>query len=487
MFVLIANGCAHKVVQTLDEYENRIEELKKEGGLIRKSFKFDSYNDIITKYDFDSLNNYQNYALQNPNDTSIKEFELPFGLRVLDIDDKFYPDSIVAKVLLYDMEGNTINGMAPPNFIGDGDYKDYWFNVVDSSKCDDNHIKNYKVEEITSLNSEPFSLIFTLDHSGSMGKKRSQLLYDALKRTLFAIKPGDEVGIVRFNEKPTNVVELSSDRKEFILNYKFDYLDGGTKTEKAIFHSYEELNKAKAGHKKVLILFSDGGDQFTKEEMNKIEGTALREDISVFTILYGYQNDQMEEISELTGGKYYPIFTSKLFPFVFRDIYLSLSSYYKVTYYPPECEDLHKVDISFRFPNLDNSNISDHGFYDKSIFTKKDTIGSIAFVNIEFESGKSDIKDRSIPLIQKIADAMQKNQDLGIMVKGHTDDVGSEEDNMKLSQDRAEAVAQKLYEMGINSKRIKTKGFGESEPLVPNTSEENRRKNRRTEFVIIKI
>jgi outer membrane protein OmpA-like peptidoglycan-associated protein len=70
-------------------------------------------------------------------------------------------------------------------------------------------------------------------------------------------------------------------------------------------------------------------------------------------------------------------------------------------------------------------------------------------------------------------------------IRGHTDDKGSAQTNEKLSLLRADAVAGALQQRGVPSSRLRTRGFGSSQPLVPNTSEENRAKNRRTEFVIV--
>jgi len=74
---------------------------------------------------------------------------------------------------------------------------------------------------------------------------------------------------------------------------------------------------------------------------------------------------------------------------------------------------------------------------------------------------------------------------LKISVNGHTDDLGDDEQNRVLSQNRADAVKAFLIEKGVNSDRINAIGFGESKPKVANTSDTNRAKNRRTEFEII--
>jgi outer membrane protein OmpA-like peptidoglycan-associated protein len=74
--------------------------------------------------------------------------------------------------------------------------------------------------------------------------------------------------------------------------------------------------------------------------------------------------------------------------------------------------------------------------------------------------------------------------DTDILIEGHTDNVGSKSYNNSLSQRRALAVSTALTNEGVNSSRIKTKWYGESQPIVENNSAENRASNRRVEFVI---
>ena len=79
---------------------------------------------------------------------------------------------------------------------------------------------------------------------------------------------------------------------------------------------------------------------------------------------------------------------------------------------------------------------------------------------------------------------LKQNPELKIEVIGHTDDVGTEEANYTISEQRAKTVVEYLQDKGIDKSRIKYTAKGMSEPLVPNTNEENRAKNRRVEFII---
>jgi len=81
---------------------------------------------------------------------------------------------------------------------------------------------------------------------------------------------------------------------------------------------------------------------------------------------------------------------------------------------------------------------------------------------------------------------LQKNSTLKIRINGHTDNVGSDENNLTLSTNRAKAVKDFLIKNGIASKRSRHKGYGETKPIDSNDTEWGRQNNRRTEFVMLK-
>jgi len=107
-----------------------------------------------------------------------------------------------------------------------------------------------------------------------------------------------------------------------------------------------------------------------------------------------------------------------------------------------------------------------------------------AFDNLEFETGKAIIRTSSYPSLNELADVLKKREDFKLLISGHTDDVGNDASNMTLSKNRTLAVRDYLVGKGIDASRFKTEWFGETRPLVPNTSPENRQKNRRVEMNI---
>ena len=109
--------------------------------------------------------------------------------------------------------------------------------------------------------------------------------------------------------------------------------------------------------------------------------------------------------------------------------------------------------------------------------------GKIVTYAITFDIGKANIKPESMTEINRISQLMKDNGDLKFEVQGHTDNTGTVAGNQKLSEQRAQAIVNKLVEMGIAANRLSAKGMGQSAPLADNSTDEGRAKNRRVEFV----
>jgi outer membrane protein OmpA-like peptidoglycan-associated protein/tetratricopeptide (TPR) repeat protein len=105
--------------------------------------------------------------------------------------------------------------------------------------------------------------------------------------------------------------------------------------------------------------------------------------------------------------------------------------------------------------------------------------------NIFFDTNKFDLKPDSKAELQKLIDFLNLNPSVHIEISGHTDNVGNNQANQVLSENRAKSVYQYLITNGITAARLIYKGYGETQPIMPNISDANRAKNRRTEFKII--
>ena len=103
-----------------------------------------------------------------------------------------------------------------------------------------------------------------------------------------------------------------------------------------------------------------------------------------------------------------------------------------------------------------------------------------------FETGKYDLKQEGIDAIKALAPQIISFSKGEINIEGHTDDVGSDQTNAILSQKRAKSVANELKKVVTSNKfKWKITGYGEKHPIVPNDSDENRKKNRRVEILIL--
>lgn len=105
--------------------------------------------------------------------------------------------------------------------------------------------------------------------------------------------------------------------------------------------------------------------------------------------------------------------------------------------------------------------------------------------NVHFETGKANLKKESFGELKELVEYLELKKNVKIEIAGHTDDVGEDASNLKLSQKRAETVRKYLISKGISASRIVAKGYGETKPVADNSTEVGKQKNRRTEVHIL--
>lgn len=105
--------------------------------------------------------------------------------------------------------------------------------------------------------------------------------------------------------------------------------------------------------------------------------------------------------------------------------------------------------------------------------------------DITFETNSAKIKKESTPFIETLIDIMEQNPDWKLMIEGHTDDEGSASHNLHLSRKRAANVMHLMIKYGISKNRLHHKGYGASQPLKKNESDEEKAKNRRVTFKLM--
>lgn len=118
---------------------------------------------------------------------------------------------------------------------------------------------------------------------------------------------------------------------------------------------------------------------------------------------------------------------------------------------------------------------------------KDKATGAITLVmpgNITFPTGQSSIKSDFYTVLDAVADVLKEYNKTAIAISGHTDNVGRDDSNMKLSQDRANSVGQYMISRGVAGARVSTVGYGKSQPIADNSTENGRSQNRRVEIKI---
>ncbi len=106
---------------------------------------------------------------------------------------------------------------------------------------------------------------------------------------------------------------------------------------------------------------------------------------------------------------------------------------------------------------------------------------------VHFQHDSAAILPDSASILEELADVLKKRTDIqSVEVQGHTDNTGNAAYNMRLSQERAQAVVDALQRLGVDPARMQAKGYGQEKPVVPNTSDNNRARNRRVQVLIVK-
>jgi len=111
---------------------------------------------------------------------------------------------------------------------------------------------------------------------------------------------------------------------------------------------------------------------------------------------------------------------------------------------------------------------------------------TVVLNNLIFARGKATIDPKSFRELDEVAQMMKENPRMEIQLEGHTDNVGSAKANLKLSEDRVEAVKKYLVSQGVQKNRIKTHAYGGSQPLRNEMTPEARAQNRRVEMRILR-
>ncbi len=339
------------------------------------------------------------------------------------------------------------------------------------------YVTKYTLTEVRDTSIYHIGII--LDHSGSMGDERCAELQDALSASLKKMSKRNLISLWKFDSDVSyegTAYDSATIQKMLYRKRGMDGFGGGTAINDAMDRALDTMAKYNK-YKPILLLFTDGFENASKNRNNKsIVEKATGKNIPVFTIAYtgGADSVNLRAIANETNGMYFQCYDRSEFEEVFNNQLFSLNRYYEVSMMP--CMfDYEKLSISA------GSVSEQRASGEKTFKGVKETIT----LNVNFEFDKFDIMPRYHEEIAQMANYLTKNSMLKIIISGHTDNFGEEDYNINLSKKRAESVKAALVKLGITPGRIATIGMGETDPITPNDTDNNRFRNRRIEVEIV--
>lgn len=364
-------------------------------------------------------------------------------------------------------------------------FKKYWCEIIDSIDGKEIIIKNPKIYEVQEKDIDKIALAIVIDHSGSMGETRARAVQNAIIDLIQNKKANELIALVKYDNKVVVESSLSSSEDELLSNFKRNGLEGfggWTAIIDGIGSGINELNKLPKYFEKAVIVFTDGWDNSSKINKDSLVKIARMNNIVICAVDFGDNINAgfMKSFADSTSGIYKQIYRTGEFKLLFNDLYNRLKNYYVIEYKPNEFGN-HKVRFKLCFPN--------DTIIQELTYNNIPEIGSIGTMALNFDFNKAVIKKESDEDIEQIYVLMKAYPSMEIELRGHTDSLnktGDSEYNIKLSEKRAEAVKEAIVKKGIDKNRIYIKGLGDTEPIASNETEEGRKKNRRTEFIILK-
>ncbi len=397
-----------------------------------------------------------------------------------------YPKEVRLFARVYDSLGNFVTNLAEP-YLKDPSNKYFTsireklgkhYNIREAT------VKDFKVREYGANDSIAYNLVLSTDYSGSM----TSIMDAIFEGTEIFVKmkfPYDKIALTSFNKDYDIKAPLSKDTNEILKFYRANRNNNKglfSAVYDAVWKSYDILKVVKNDEYKVVVIFTDGDDNYSKNNLDSLIKRANSEKINVFCVAFGYSEDSnLKNLAKYTGGKYYKAHTKEQLIKIFKDIYLSLRYHYKITYTPPTYWGFHNVFAGLNLPNRKDSLIA-NGDYDTSGWL---ALSDTVIRPIQFDFDSAVVKAESYPIIDELVDLMYSWPKLKFDIHGHTDNVGSQEYNQNLSEKRAKAVYDLLIAKGVDEKRLRYRGFGFARPIASNATAEGRAINRRTEFIII--
>lgn len=342
------------------------------------------------------------------------------------------------------------------------------------------------VDKLSINERVPVDFIFVIDQTGSMQSYIDAVRQKVRDLTDFLKTRGIDytLGLVLFSDEVDKIYQPTPDVNDFLGWIGKVKARGGAdvkeNTLEALKATADQIQYRPSANK-VAVLVTDApyhqkgenGVGKTEETTESITQKLFEDQVRVFSIVpprltaYNY-------ISSNTRGNFYDI--DYPFSTILDNFSNQLTNLYALKYRTAKPAIPDSIDIAI---------INEK----KEELTKKTIpiveLGrKLIIENMLYQTGSSILPD-SVPELEILSQFMTNRGNVVVMIEGHTDAIGSDETNNRLSKFRAESVKAYMIRKGISAKRIKTIGYGESRPIASNNTEFGRKLNRRTEIIII--
>jgi len=400
-----------------------------------------------------------------------------------------YPDSIKLFVRVLDSTGYVVTNMAAPYKRPDA--PDY-FTALQETLGQQRRFKktasiaDFTVREFGEGDSIPTFISLAIDYSGSM-KGAVEMVAYGTEIFLDLARPCDNIAMTAFHKDIKQVFPLTNDIPRMQRDYRAFHKRGVglfTMAYDGIMAALRELDSVPIDQPKVCVVFADGDENSSRSKIGDIFEYAVKHNISIYCVGFGYADDEaLQNLSVYTGGKYYRAYSKAELLAIMLDIHRSLRNFYLVSYKPPRYEGLHTADVTISVPGRDT--MLARGIYDKTPLNPMDVTDEFS-KPILFAYNSAVIDSSTYYHLDELADNLERFERVVLEVQGHTDSVGGEVYNQKLSLERAESVRAALVIRGIDESRLRVRGLGMSMPVATNETAEGRARNRRTVFRILR-
>jgi len=334
--------------------------------------------------------------------------------------------------------------------------------------------KVVSVQSVTETEDVPLHIVMVLDNSSSMEQRHAvKALLAGVDKVLNIIRPIDEVHMVVFDQR--NTVKMGgrtlkvrtfksnnpNELRKFAAKTYRDDMTRNTALYDGMLAGLDLIKSMPATDPRFMVVFSDGGDNdsnYKKEEVVKVAQEAGRFNAYVIDYLRGDKKDEfLTSFAAKNNGQIWKAKTEEHLVSIFESVATSMDYSYILTYVfiPPSV----KQPVVMVFPEA-----------------------------ALFDFDKADLKPEGKEQIKAYREDVKS--ELGradkIRITGHTDNIGTKDYNMKLSQRRADAVRDYLKSIGIE-KNVEAIGEGMSRPIFDNRTKEGRANNRRVEIEVYGI